>query len=126
MSNMRYFTAPPRCPACKSPTTRAITNTNNNNLGNAGRPYYKCKVQGCGEFYCFDDSRGIFEENEACYCGRPSRLAVGAAAVSHSRNLVFQCATSACGYKNQACDKNGNGRTVKEADILQWVRDGKL
>ena len=125
MSNMPYFTAPPRCPACNSSTTRITTNANNN-LGNAGRPFYKCKVQGCGEFYCFDDSRGIFEENEACYCGRPSRLAVGAAAVSHSRNLVFQCATSACDYKTQACDKNGNRRTIKEADILQWVRDGKL
>lgn len=126
MSSIPYFTGPPQCRDCKVPTTRATTDNANTKLGNAGRPYYKCTVQGHRGFYCFDDDRGIFEDNPSCYCGRPSRFGVGRTAPSHSRELVHQCATSACDYNDKARDENGNERTVKEADIPQWVRDGKL
>ena len=125
MSNTSYFIAPPICSRCKFRTTFAITNKNNP-LGNADRPYYACRTPDCRKFYCFDDYRGISEENPSCDCGKPSRLTVRKSASSQSRDLVFQCATGACGYKVQESDENGNGRTLKEADIPQWVQDGKI
>ena len=122
---MRFFTEVPVCPECDEETSREITNPENDN-GNANRPYYKCITYGCGEFYSFDDARGIHPDNPLCFCGKRSRRRVAGKATSDSLFLVFQCARATCDYSIAEQEQGGLKKTVSRAKIGDWIKLGKL
>ncbi len=126
MSSASLFTGTPVCRGCGENTSRAITNPPSKpeyEIGNTGRPYYKCEIKGCeNKFYCFDDYRGILDDNPLCHCGRPSRRRISGKAPYDSSFLQVQCATAACDYSERELDRDGGRKTVPRTEILEWIR----
>ena len=124
---MGFFTEVPVCRKCKKETSREITQPENDR-GNANRPYYKCKTNGCEKFYCFDDARGIHPDNPPCFCGEPSRRRVAGkdrSSTSDSLFLTFQCAAAACDCSFPEQDQGGL-KTISRAKIEDWIKLGIL
>ena len=125
MNEGPYFSAPPICKYRNFPTHRAITRLDNEAIRNAGRPFYVCNTNGCGQYYCLDDAGGTQDTNPACHCGRPSRRRIGAAAQYRSNYLLSQCAISACGFQEVEYDGSKNKAIAKNA-IPAAVAVGRL
>ena len=127
---MPFFTGPPVCPRCGQNTSRAITNplsTPERDIGNSGRPYYKCATEGCEKaFFCFDDDRGILDTNPPCQCGRPSRRRIARKAPWDSSYLQMQCAMGTCDYSVPERDEYGGMKSVPRAEIPEWIGTGRL
>ncbi|RAK73136.1 uncharacterized protein BO72DRAFT_248397 [Aspergillus fijiensis CBS 313.89] len=117
---------PPPCRRCNAITSQYIVSENNEN-GNAGRPYYRCHH--CGTFACFADLRGVHPDNPACDCeGQlPCRLQV---ASQNDRRcfpgaLFYTCAVGGCNYFQRLEDENGEAVVIFEESIpagLQGAR----
>ena len=93
---------PPLCRDCGHATSRDQV-SQSNQIGNAGRWYYKCetcksKMLTRGErlmvgWSTWDDDQGINDLHPRCRCGLPSRL-------DHKRNggRFYTCSTGSCRY----------------------------
>ena len=129
MSSTSYFTGAPLCPGCNQETSDEITQTTtpDRDIGNFGRPYYTCKTPNCTDrYFCFDDYRGITDDNPPCHCGRPSRRTIAGKAPYDSSYLRLRCSRGICGYEIWELAQNGQPKTVARADIQEWVGLGKL
>ncbi len=129
-SSASFFTGTPVCSGCGQETSYAINNPPpkpESDIGNTGRPYYKCKHPECeARFYCFDDDRGVLDNNAPCYCGRPSRRRIAGKALRECLPLKIQYATGVCAYSVLELDQNGQQRTVPQTEITEWIRLGKI
>jgi hypothetical protein len=124
MTEPSYFSASPICRYCDFPTHRVITRLDNE-IGNVGRPFYTCTTKDCGQYFCFDDARGIEDTDPACHCGRPYRRRIGGVAPHRSSYLVVQCATSACSFNE--IEHDGDWKmTIPLSAIPAAVAEGRL
>lgn len=131
MSSASLFTGTSVCRGRGEKTSRAITNPPSKpeyDIGNTGRPFYKCETRGCKAFYCFDDYRGVLDDNPPCHCGRPSRRRISGKAPYDSSFLQVR-ATAACDYSERELDQYGGKKTVPRTEmteISEWIRLGEL
>lgn len=125
MANVSFFTGPPVCRGCGQSTQRRIT-APDNRFGNAERPFYTCTNGGCGQYYCFDDFRGIQDHNQPCHCGRPSRRRFGGKAPFGQSFLVLQCALAVCDFSINEPDGEGGQRMIRLGDIPALVENDTL
>lgn len=77
MSSASLFIETSMCRECGENILRAIINPPSKleyEIENINRSYYKCEIKEYkNKFYCFDDYRGILDDNLLYHCERPSR-----------------------------------------------------
>lgn len=113
MTDERYFLTGKTC--CGRRLKLAYAHEEKEN-GNGGRGYYKCFE--C-DYYCWNDFRGIHENNPRCYCRLPSRLGAELPRDGDGLKnwqLVYRCQDSTCGFeklsKRDRCDTSSIARKV--------------
>ncbi|KAK6842961.1 hypothetical protein PG987_003821 [Apiospora arundinis] len=88
-----------RCNKCHKTNSVSRKPTVQSNVLNAGRFYFycwECSGYNCfGGFICWDDTRGIHEDNEKCECHLPSRADLMRCRPHH---IFFTCALGRCGF----------------------------
>ncbi|KAF2652183.1 hypothetical protein K491DRAFT_605432 [Lophiostoma macrostomum CBS 122681] len=96
--------APPTCNTHNKPCTRQRVNPNNAK-GNAGRPYYICRLCDADNrgqfgpgFVTSDDAIGVYEGNPKCKCDALSRLGKAGCDTTIAGQWFVKCAAGVCGY----------------------------